>query len=86
MALDSFLQHSIVLIGLYSLIPLACVGIPSLIIGVLQAATQIQDQTWPFLIRMGTFVAVCVFGWRVFSSAMVELMHEALRLMIAVGR
>ncbi|MBX7144435.1 MAG: flagellar biosynthetic protein FliQ [Oligoflexia bacterium] len=84
--MGAFFQHAVLLVGLFSLVPLAVVGVPALLVSLLQAATQIQDQTWPFLIRVATFSLVAVLGWQLFSSSMLELLREAFRLMLLAGR
>lgn len=55
------LREALLLVVLGSLVPLSVSAVSGLFVSLLQAATQIQEQTTPYLIKLISFSIVCFF-------------------------
>lgn len=84
--LTSFVVQSIILVAIVSGIPLLASALSGLIVAVFQAATQIQDQTIGYVIKLIVVVATLVIcgGW--FSSKIMSFSEELLRSLNVVGQ
>lgn len=73
---DQLLRESFVLIVVVSGLPLLASFLASLTVGILQAATQIQEQTLPHLVKCVAIAGVLLLcgGW--FCSLLVRFFRE----------
>ena len=82
----SYLEHTFFLIALLSGIPLAVSSVTGLIIAVLQAATQIQEQTITYLAKFCAVSAVTALFGQFFAHEMVSYTQELLMSLASLGR
>lgn len=66
------LASAFFLAGVLSALPLLCIVISSVLIAVLQAATQIQEQSLTFIVKTSVVGALLFF----FGSAAFEILQE----------
>ncbi|GGI27748.1 MULTISPECIES: EscS/YscS/HrcS family type III secretion system export apparatus protein [Bradyrhizobium] len=66
------LTRSLVLFMMWVLPPLLAALVAGLGVGIIQAATQLQDQTLPLTVRLLVVVAVLVLFSRVLSAPLIE--------------
>lgn len=78
-------RQALIFIGLASLIPLGGASIVGLIVSILQAATQIQEQTISFLIRILTVAAITFIFWHEGFSKLTLLTEESLNAIAFVN-
>lgn len=58
--LSELVRDSIILVALLSIAPLVCAGAVSLCISILQAATQIQEQSVGYLAKLFVLFVLCI--------------------------
>ena len=83
---DTFINHSFLLVLTISAIPLVCSTCVGLLVAVIQTATQIQEQSVSYLMRLSAVIIVFVVcgGW--FTRELVALFQETLSSLQFLGR
>jgi type III secretion protein S len=84
--LDLFLVQSFVIVVLISGIPLVASSFCALLVSIIQAATQIQEQTVTYLVRFSALSATIALCSSWFISEFISYFQEALTGMIFFGR
>ena len=75
-SISHHLQESLYLVAVISGIPLLLSTILSLGVAIIQAATQIQEQSIGFLIKVTTIGAIMLFGGGIFWSWSIEFFQK----------
>ncbi len=83
---EPFLQEALLLLAIIAGVPLVVSAAASLIVGVLQSATQIQEQTVGHLIRFVVISAVIAFSWSYFSDLLTRFVQDSFNAVSVVGR
>ncbi|TWA90224.1 EscS/YscS/HrcS family type III secretion system export apparatus protein [Bradyrhizobium stylosanthis] len=68
----TYLSRSLVLFMIWVLPPLLAALVAGLGVGILQAATQLQDQTLPLTVKLLVVVAVLILFSPVLSAPLIE--------------
>ncbi len=83
---DTLVAEGLLLVAIISGIPLLVSCVVSLVLSVFQAATQIQEQTVQFLVRVVTVSAVLIVGADFFSEKLVRFMQDMLSSLVYFGQ
>ena len=83
---QSSVQQACVLVVLLSGVPLAVSAGLGLVVAVLQAATQIQEQCVVFVVKLVGFVAVAYLGSRWGAEQLCEYFFGNLGLFVRLGK
>lgn len=75
-----------ILTVLLSAVPLVMCSAVGLTVAILQAATQIQEQTIQYTLKLGVLVLACVFGGAWALDALVQLFEDAVSLAMRIGQ
>lgn len=86
MAFDLFVREALLLVLICSAVPLGCSALVGLLISLLQALTQIQEQTISYAAKFFAVCAVlwCSGGW--LGPRVLRFFEEALNLLALLGR
>ncbi|MEZ4755103.1 MAG: flagellar biosynthetic protein FliQ [Bdellovibrionota bacterium] len=76
--IEQAFKHGLFIVLIVSAVPLLAASCGGLLISVIQAATQIQEQTVTYFIKFIILSVVIAFGWDWFSNTMVALMQDLL--------
>ena len=79
-------QESLLLIMLLSGLPLLCCAVTGLTVSFLQAATQIQEQTITYLVKLLTLVALLFVGSQSAIELICDYAAEIFQGIGAIGR
>jgi type III secretory pathway component EscS len=83
---ENFLEKSLIIVALLSGVPLLVSSLASIVVAVLQTASQIQDQTISHLIRFSV-VAGCIYiAADMALQMLIEYIQQALFELGALGR
>mgnify|MGYP000039620307 CR=1 FL=1 len=74
--LDEYLKQAFLMVAVVSGIPLAISSLAGLLVAVLQTATQIQEQSISFLVKVGVISLVLIFGFGWVSTQLVAFMQR----------
>ncbi len=80
------IQQACLLVLILSTVPLALSSGLGLLVAVLQAATQIQEQSIVFTAKILAFSALAYFGGSLGANAVQEFFLANMDLVIALGR
>ncbi len=86
MIFDTYLIKAFFYICLFSGIPLILSSITGLLVSVIQAATQVQEQSLGFLVKFITISGVLALFGNYFISEMVQFIQELLGSLVFLGR
>jgi type III secretion protein S len=75
-----------ILTVLLSAVPLLMCSAVGLTVAILQAATQIQEQTIQYTLKLGVLVLACIFGGAWALDALVQLFEDAVSLAMRIGQ
>lgn len=76
---SSLLKDGLCLVVLCSLVPLSVSAISGLIVSLLQTATQIQEQTTPYIIKLVSFSIVLFFFGDLAATKLILFTQRALQ-------
>ena len=83
---DTLFRESALFLVLLSGIPLVVSGMSALFVSIIQAATQIQEQSITYLVKVSTLLLVLVFLWPWMGGLLVQLFTDVLAAMPHAGR
>lgn len=83
---DQFIKETFLVTLLFTLIPLLASAVVGLVLGVVQAATQIQEQSISYVGKFlsSAFIIALISTW--FQSEMVRLFQSIFSAMASLGR
>lgn len=84
--LEHYLTQSLFVVALLTAIPLLIVGGAGLVVAAFQTATQIQEQSLPFLVKLLVFLLVLVVLGDTFAQQVVDLCLEVFKALPQLGR
>ena len=84
--LEAALRHSFWIMILLSAIPLGISAACGLVVSILQAATQIQEQTITYAVKFGAVCLVLILGGEWFSAELIRFIQELLSSVVAIGK
>ena len=84
--ISSYLEHTFVLVALLSGIPLVLSSITGLVVAVLQAATQIQEQTITYLAKFISVSLVMIVCGEFFAHEVISYTQDLLGSIPSLGR
>ena len=70
------LAQGLMIVLLVSAVPLIAASCGGLFISIIQAATQIQEQTVSYLFKFLILSAVAALGWNYFLESLITLMQD----------
>lgn len=76
--LSMILNEGLLLVVLLSGVPLAISAMTGLAVAIIQAATQIQEQSIAYLVKFLTLVITTIFGWVYFWEVMLIFLQRIL--------
>lgn len=79
--LAGLISDAIVMMTILSVIPMGAIAFASGIIALIQAATQIQEQSVTHLVRLATFGAVAVVAGEWAGGSIVDLFERIVRVL-----
>ena len=82
----NFFQQGLWLVIVMSAPPLIVATVCGCLISVIQAITQIQDQTLPYIVKLVSVAVTLAMMGRWFGSELMQLTDLALSLVSTVGR
>ena len=82
----ALLSHAMVMVLLCSIVPLGASAILGFIVSLLQAATQIQEQTVSFLVKFLAISLLLFLGGGTAGNELVRFIEELFLLLPALGR
>lgn len=84
--IETYLRATFILVALISGLPLIVSAFSGLIVAVLQAATQVQEQTSSYLVKFSsvTLTLVILSGW--IGDAMLSFTRELLNSLVPLAR
>jgi type III secretory pathway component EscS len=82
---DTLLSQTFLLVLVLSAIPLALSALLGLLVSVLQAATQIQEQSVSFVVRFGGMCLVFFFLGHWYANQVLELFYQTFGAFAALG-
>lgn len=82
----TFFQQGLWLSVIMSGPPLIVATVVGLIVSIVQAVTQIQDQTFPFAVKVVAIAMTLAFLGRWFGSEILQLTNLALAMVPNIGR
>ena len=80
------IQEAIVLSFIGTGIPLLVMAFIGLTVAVIQAVTQVQEQTLSYTVKLFTLLAVVVLGFSWWKSGLENLIEQSLSLIVMIGR
>ncbi|MBN8548191.1 MAG: flagellar biosynthetic protein FliQ [Deltaproteobacteria bacterium] len=83
---DSLLREACLLVLLLSVAPLAIASGCGLVVAILQAATQIQEQSIVYVVKFCAVSAALVLLWNWMSEELVRFLQQALYSFVSVRR
>lgn len=83
---ETFINHSLVLVLIISAIPLVSSTCLGLIVAIFQTATQIQEQSVSYLVRLSAVVVVFLICGSWFTRELIGLFQETLSSIQFLGR
>lgn len=86
MVFDVYLMKAFFYVCLFSGIPLIVSSISGLLVSVVQAATQVQEQSLSFLIKFITVSGVLALFGNYFLSEMVQFIQELFSSLAVLGK
>ena len=86
MALEGFIEDSLVMIAICSLLPLIISSAAGLGVSLLQALTQIQEQTVSYLAKVVSLSVVLWFSGGWLGSRLIRFFEEMLAALMFLGR
>ena len=84
--LIDFLVRSLALVILLSAVPLSAAALAGLAISILQTATQIQEQSLSFLVKLGVLCITMTLLSRWYSDELLYWMRHLLQSIALLGR
>ena len=57
-----------------------------LIVDIIQAVTQVQDQTLSYAVKLFTLLSVIVLGFTWWKSGLSKLIEQSLSLIVMIGK
>jgi type III secretory pathway component EscS len=79
------LEHALYLSILLSAFPLAVIALVGLVIAILQAATQIQEQTVTYVVKVVTFGALLFLGGGWMMEELLTLFRTSFEALATAG-
>ena len=86
MLIQNILNESFVLIIVFSLLPLLLCSLISFFIAILQALTQIQEQSISYVIKYSSLLALIWIGGNYFSNFIIVFLQESLKSIALMGQ
>jgi flagellar biosynthesis protein FliQ len=83
--MDQLLSEILLTVGLCSGVPLLCCCVVSLLLSIVQSATQIQEQTVSYLARLLTLVTVLFLFGTSGLGRLVDCLHESFTAIQDIG-
>lgn len=84
--MQQLIFDSLMIVLTLSCIPMVTIAISSGLVAIVQAATQIQEQSVTHLVRLLTFIGVVVVAGDWAGGEVVALFERSLRALALVGR
>lgn len=84
--LDTYLQQAFLMVLICSAIPLALSSLAALVVAILQAATQIQEQSIGFLVKFGCLALILSLGFKPLASQLTVFTQTLLSSLSLLGR
>jgi type III secretion protein S len=72
------LVRALAVVMIFALPPLGVAMVAGLVVSILQAATQIQDQTWPLTIKFVAVVATLAIFGAVLAAPLIQFTDQIL--------
>lgn len=85
-SMQSFVLDGVMLVLFLSLIPMVCIAVAAGIVALIQAATQIQEQSVTHLVRLLAFGVVIAIAGDWAGGEVVAFFERAVKAVEAVGR
>jgi type III secretion protein S len=82
---STLVAEALLVVALVSGLPLLASSIVGLAVSLVQAATQVQEQTVPFILRLVTVTAVLVFGADLFCGYVLQFTREMFASLTHLG-
>lgn len=79
------IQSGLLLFLICSGVPLGLAALVSILLAVLQSATQVQEQTVQFVVRVVATASVIAVGWSWGFEELVELMRQSFLLLADIS-
>ncbi|MGI6525732.1 MAG: EscS/YscS/HrcS family type III secretion system export apparatus protein [Bdellovibrionota bacterium] len=86
MFLDGFIKESFLIIIICSLVPLLICCISGLLVAILQALTQIQEQSISYVVKFLTLSLILWLGSEIFSGILLRFIEESLQGLAFLGK
>ena len=82
----NFFQHGLWLIIILSAPPLLVATLCGVIVSLLQAVTQIQDQTLPYVVKLMAVAITLSLTGRWIGSELIQIANAAINMVSTAGR
>lgn len=83
---DAYLREALIVVVLASAVPLLSASVMGLFVGVVQTATQLQEQTVSYLLKLAASAVAMFVCWGWLSDLVIRLTHDLLTSFTALGR
>ena len=83
---EHYIRESCLLVLVISGVPLLASAVSGLVVAVLQAATQIQEQSISYVAKLSAAAACCVLLWNWAQTQLVLFLQESLDSFSFLGR
>ncbi len=83
---DAYLREALLVVIIASAIPLISASAVGFLVGVFQTATQLQEQTVSYLLKVSASVIALYVAWGWISDRVVSLTRDLLLSFVALGR
>lgn len=83
---SEYLNQAVFLTIVFSVVPLAAASAAGLAVSLVQAATQIQEQSVQFLVRLAVICAVVSLFREFILQEFVELLQQSFETLLELGR
>ena len=83
---ENYLSEAVLMVALFSGLPLIVSSTAGLIISMFQAATQIQEQSVSYLVKLVGVGAVMYFGFNWYCSELITFTQKILESLPMLGR
>jgi type III secretion protein S len=82
---STVVAEALIVVALVSGVPLLASSLVGLALSLVQAATQVQEQTVPFVLRLVTVSAVLVLGADLFCGYVLQFTSEMFSSLVHLG-
>ena len=84
--MQSLILDSLILVTLFAGIPMVAIALTSGVVALMQAVTQIQEQSVSHLVKLLTFIALVLVGGDWVGGEVAALFERSLRAIEVIGR